>query len=550
MSVALHNGTRIRLRVLPGLAGPAGPVGPGVNIRGVLPSPSDLPSTGEPGFGYVIDGDLWVWGNGDAWANAGPFRGPQGSTGAQGPQGTQGVQGAKGDTGTAGAKGDTGAQGIQGVQGQRGVSGSQGSTGIQGPQGSQGAQGSQGEQGIEGPQGLRGFKGDNGQNYAPDAKDLIANRSAYNSEPAGFGFLAYDEGLLYFRRDPTGWSSPGMPFGRGEKGEQGNQGAQGIQGIQGPQGAEGPQGPEGPQGITGAEGAEGPEGPQGIQGVKGDAGPGVQTGGTAGQVLAKVNGTDFNTQWKTLAKADVGLGNVDNTSDANKPVSAAAQTALDAKAAAATTISAGTGLTGGGSLAANRTIGLDTASVTSLAKADGAVRFDEPQTLDATQKARVQNSIGAQPVDADLTALAALTSAANKLPYFTGAGAAALADFSSVARTLIAQTSIANMWATGFGANSSASANGYFKLPNGILVQWGRIPSGVYDVGVNLPTAFPTAPFVVLCSALLNVSTTSLVVVHGDQLTTSGFSIRRRTANSSGVSAWGEFDVHWIAIGN
>lgn len=33
----------------------------------------------------------------------------------------------------------------------------------------------------------------------------------------------------------------------------------------------------------------------------------------------------------TLAKADVGLGNVDNTSDANKPVSNATQTALNAK---------------------------------------------------------------------------------------------------------------------------------------------------------------------------------------------------------------------------
>ncbi len=33
----------------------------------------------------------------------------------------------------------------------------------------------------------------------------------------------------------------------------------------------------------------------------------------------------------TLAKADVGLGNVDNTSDASKPISSATQTALDAK---------------------------------------------------------------------------------------------------------------------------------------------------------------------------------------------------------------------------
>lgn len=35
----------------------------------------------------------------------------------------------------------------------------------------------------------------------------------------------------------------------------------------------------------------------------------------------------------SLVKGDVGLGNVDNTSDANKPVSTAAQTALDAKQA-------------------------------------------------------------------------------------------------------------------------------------------------------------------------------------------------------------------------
>lgn len=38
----------------------------------------------------------------------------------------------------------------------------------------------------------------------------------------------------------------------------------------------------------------------------------------------------------TLAKADVGLSNVDNTSDANKPVSTATQAALDGKAALAT----------------------------------------------------------------------------------------------------------------------------------------------------------------------------------------------------------------------
>lgn len=60
--------------------------------------------------------------------------------------------------------------------------------------------------------------------------------------------------------------------------------------------------------------------------------------------------------WQTLDKAAVGLANVDNTSDANKPVSTAMQTALNAKVATTRAITAGTGLTGGGDLTVDRTI--------------------------------------------------------------------------------------------------------------------------------------------------------------------------------------------------
>lgn len=58
------------------------------------------------------------------------------------------------------------------------------------------------------------------------------------------------------------------------------------------------------------------------------AGYGITDAGTS----APVQSVAGKTGAVTLSKSDVGLGNVDNTSDANKPISTATQTALDAKA--------------------------------------------------------------------------------------------------------------------------------------------------------------------------------------------------------------------------
>jgi hypothetical protein len=62
---------------------------------------------------------------------------------------------------------------------------------------------------------------------------------------------------------------------------------------------------------------------------------GVNLSGAA--AAAPVQSVAGKTGSVTLAKADVGLGNADNTSDANKPVSTATQTALDAKVSSVTT---------------------------------------------------------------------------------------------------------------------------------------------------------------------------------------------------------------------
>lgn len=67
------------------------------------------------------------------------------------------------------------------------------------------------------------------------------------------------------------------------------------------------------------------------------------------------------------ARANLGLGNVDNTSDASKPVSTATQTALNLKANATVNLIAGNGLTGGGTLGADCTFTMGTPSTLTTA---------------------------------------------------------------------------------------------------------------------------------------------------------------------------------------
>jgi hypothetical protein len=46
-------------------------------------------------------------------------------------------------------------------------------------------------------------------------------------------------------------------------------------------------------------------GPPGADGAPGSTGPGVPVGGTAGQILAKINGTNYNTQWITPSSGGI-----------------------------------------------------------------------------------------------------------------------------------------------------------------------------------------------------------------------------------------------------
>ena len=199
---------------------------------------------------------------------------------------------------------------------ENGENGQVGPMGPEGPKGDPGEQGPKGDPGEQGPQGPEGPKGEAGSpGVSPSARvEQTGDNQVtiYVTDASG-----ETSAVLNGEAGPQGPIGPEGPQGpAGEKGDTGERGPQGSIGPEGPQGPAGekgdtgergpigPEGPVGPKGDTGEQGPQGTQGPIGATGPKGDPGPagqGVPTGGTAGQVLTKVDGTDYNTEWKDPA---------------------------------------------------------------------------------------------------------------------------------------------------------------------------------------------------------------------------------------------------------
>lgn len=150
-----------------------------------------------------------------------------------------------------------------------------------------GAKGDKGDDGATGAQGLQGPIGETGPAGA-DALWSYNGEWQSNATYAEGDLVTYDGQLYYATGITTLGVTPDLDSNFDLIA------AKGADGIIGVDGAQGPQGEQGIQGIQGVQGEQGIQGEQGLPGVDG---VGIPTGGNAGDILAKVDGTDYNTEW-------------------------------------------------------------------------------------------------------------------------------------------------------------------------------------------------------------------------------------------------------------
>lgn len=173
---------------------------------------------------------------------------------------------------------------------------------------------------------------------------------------------------------------------------------------------------------------------------------------------------------------------------------------IDTRAPAARTVTAGNGLTGGGDLTADRTLTLGT-----------------PGTLSGSTTNAVTTASHTHAISAATDALCGVVELATNAETQAGTDAtravtpAALASFAK-----------------------SLAANGYCKLPGGLVVQWGAATASDAAT-VTFPVAFPAA----CCSV------TATYASAGDRI-----SLGASTLSTTGFKLHGwAYTAYWIAVG-
>jgi hypothetical protein len=171
----------------------------------------------------------------------------------------------------------------------------------------------------------------------------------------------------------------------------------------------------------------------------------------------------------TVSKADVGLGNADNTSDANKPVSTATQTALDGKADDNATVhnSGAETISGIKTFNASPIVPTPTTSGQAANKSyvDGVAGSGAPDAT-ATVKGilKLTNDLGGT---ADLPTVPGLAGKASTATTITGTTSLTGGGDLSANRTISLVNDSSTPGNSKYYGTDSSGAKGYFTLPAG-----------------------------------------------------------------------------------
>lgn len=194
-----------------------------------------------------------------------------------------------------------------------------------------------------------------------------------------------------------------------------------------------------------------------------------------------------------LTKTDVGLSNVNNTSDANKPVSTATQTALDGKVPTTRTITAGTGLNGGGDFSADRTL-----SVAYGTTATTAAVGNDSRIVNATPNTRTFSAgtglTGGGDFSANRTFAADFGSAAGKV---CEGNDSRLSDTRTPTDNSVTSAKIVDGTITNTDINASA-AIAATQLATGVQTSLGKADTAIQQAGLD--SAIATAQQVAINS--------------------------------------------------
>ncbi|WP_434062432.1 phage tail protein [Escherichia coli] len=218
----------------------------------------------------------------------------------------------------------------------------------------------------------------------------------------------------------------------------------------------------------------------------------------------------------------------------------------------------------------NQITGVPTASLTAkgITQLSSATNSTS-EVLAATPKAvkaAYDLANGKQAADATLTALAALATAADKLPYFTGVDRAALTALTSVGRAILGKTSIQSVLDylglgeaakrdVGIGANQIPDMSSWTKgistdaiwirFPDGTIIQMGAI--GASNTDITFPIPFPSQCMIFIAMPRSSASTAFIGTVQEDSLRRSRTGTR--VLGFSGVTPVTTAAFGYLAIG-